>query len=64
MATCRKVTLKERITATERETGRKLTGGERLGLSLLPSQFTCTGAGVGGLRGSKLKRPKRMKKRR
>jgi hypothetical protein len=60
MATCRKVTAKERIVATERETGRKLTADEKIGLELLPEQYTCTGSGVGGLRGTKLKRRRRL----
>jgi hypothetical protein len=56
MATCRKVTVKERIAATEREAGRKLTAEERIGLNLLPQQYSCTGAGVGGIRGAKPKK--------
>lgn len=61
MATCRKVTLTDRIAATERETGRKVTADERHALALSPPQYTCTGPGVAGLAGRK---PKTKRRRR
>ena len=63
MATCRKLTLRERVTAAEREAGGKLTADARAALELGPSQYSCTGADVGGLRGTKPKHPKRSRAR-
>ena len=57
MASCRKVTIKERLAATEREAGRKLTDAERIGLELIPTQYTCTGPGVAGTK-PKPKKPR------
>lgn len=55
MATCRKLTLKELIADRERTAGKKLSKEEKLGLELMPPQYACTGDGVGGLRGKKVK---------
>lgn len=63
-ASCRKMTVKEQIAAIESATGRKITKDGRIGLELGPQRYVCTGAGVGGLRGSPVKKPKRRAKRR
>jgi hypothetical protein len=63
MATCQKLTVKDRIAALERETGRKITADERVGLQLGPEQYVCTGSGVGSLAGSKPKPKAKSRKR-
>ena len=63
MATCKKQTLKQLIATREAAAGRKLTKDERLGVQLMPPQWLCSGAGVGGLRGTKVKSRRRRSAR-
>lgn len=64
MATCRRMTLKERIAAAEAG-GTKLTAEARkaIELSLAPAPYVCSGAKVGSLAGTKPGRIKRKRSR-
>jgi hypothetical protein len=65
MASCRRMTLRERVAAAEKDAGGSISKETRraIELSLVPAPYVCSGAKVGTLAGTKPGRIKRKRSR-